>query len=194
MKLPRNAPRSRNAVRGVLLLARGKGAGIAHFGNSPDAFSASLAPLIAFPLVGTVLNILNGAPEAAIIGFLSRLCAVLAAAAITYEFARITHREPLWLRTATALNWSFWLIVPLLGLAGVTGAIMVSAGMALTTAEDILIGLIGAYLLWYHWFAVRAGLNLNILQAIALVILTNAAIALLTSAPTLLAYALRTRG
>jgi len=191
LKLPRNAPRTGNVVRGVLLLARGKGAGIAHFGTGVEAFTASLAPLIAFPLVGTVLNIINGAPEAAIIGFLSRLCAVLAAAAITYEFARITRREALWLRTATALNWSFWLIIPLLGLAGVTGAIMVSAGMALALAEEILIGLIATYLLWYHWFTVRTGLNLNIPQAIALVILTNAAICLLTSAPTLLTYATR---
>ncbi len=192
MKRPRYAPRAGNVVRGVLLLARGRAAGIDHFGNSADSFTASLAPLIAFPLVGTVLNIINGAPAEAIIGFLSRLCAVLAVAVITYEFARLTRRDSLWLRTATALNWSFWLVIPLLGLAGLAGALMVGAGMALTTAEDILIGLMATYLLWYHWFAVRVGLNLNILQAIALVILSNAAIALLTSAPTLLAYAFRT--
>jgi hypothetical protein len=191
LKLPRNAPRTGNVVRGILLLARGKAAGIGHFGDSVDSFTASLAPLIAFPLVGTVLNIINGAPAEAVIGFLSRLCAVLAVAVITYEFARITGRDALWLRTATTLNWSFWLFIPLLGIAGLTGAIMVSAGMALTTAEDILIGLMATYLLWYHWFTVRAGLNLNILQAIALVILTNAAVALLTSAPNLLAYAFR---
>lgn len=191
MNFSRKAPRAGNVARGVMLLARGKAAGIAQFGNSTEAFNASLAPLIAFPLVGTLLNIINGAPAAAIIGFLSRLCAVLAVAAITYEFARIARREALWLRTATVLNWSFWLIIPLLLIAGVTGAIMVGAGMALNTAEDILVGLIVTYLLWYHWFAVRAGLNLNIPQAIALVILTNAAIVLLTSAPTLLAAAFR---
>ncbi len=191
MSFSRKAPRTGNVVRGVLLLASGRAAGIAHFGNSAESFTASIAPLIAFPLVGTVLNIVNGAPSDAIIGFLSRLCAVLAVAVITYEFARMTGRESLWLRTATVLNWSFWLVIPLLGLAGITGAIMVSAGMALTTAEDILIGLIATYLLWYHWFAVRAGLNLGVFQAIALVILTNAAIALLTSAPTLLAYAFK---
>jgi hypothetical protein len=193
LKLPRRTPRTGNVVRGVLLLARGKAAGIAHFGNSVDSFTASLAPLIAFPLVGTVLNIINGAPAEAIIGFLSRLCAVLAVAAITHEFARVTHREALWLRTATALNWSFWLFIPLLALAGITGAVMVTAGMAMTTAEDILIGLMATYLLWYQWFAVRAGLNLSVLQAIALVILTNAVVALLTSAPTLLAYAFRSK-
>jgi len=189
LNFSRNAPRTGNVVRGVLLLARGKAAGIAHFGNSAESFTASLAPLIAFPLVGTVLNVINGAPAEAIIGFLSRLCAVLAVAVITYEFARVTRRESLWLRTATALNWSFWIFIPLLAIAGITGAIMVTAGMPLTTAEDILIGLMATYLLWYHWFAVRAGLNLGVFQAIALVILTNAAIALLTSAPTFLAYA-----
>ncbi len=178
-------------LRGILLLARGKAAGIAAFGNTTEALTAAIAPLIAFPLVGSVINGLNGAPLPAIIGFLSRLCAVLAVTAATYEFARLTHRESLWIRTATALNWSFWIVVPLLGIAGLLGAIMVSAGMALPTAENVLIGLMAAYLLWFGWFTIRAGLQLSISQAIILVTIAAALIVLLTIAPDALTLAMQ---
>ena len=96
-------------LRGLLLLARGQKSGIKDFGNSADGFTASLAPLIAFPLVGAGISALGGQWQLAAIGLLSRLCAVLALPLITYEFARRTGREALWLRTATALDWSFWL-------------------------------------------------------------------------------------
>lgn len=178
-------------LRGILLLARGKASGIAAFGNTTEALAAAIAPLIAFPLVGSVINGLNGAPLPAIIGFLSRLCAVLAVTAATYEFARLTRRESLWIRTATALNWSFWIIVPLLGLAGLLGAIMVSAGMALPTAENILIGMMAAYLLWFGWFTMRAGLQLSIPQAIILVTIAATLIVLLTIAPDVLTLAMQ---
>jgi len=178
-----------NVPRGVLLLARGKAAGLTAFGSSTEALTASLAPLIAFPLVGSVLSGIDGAPLAAAIGFLSRLCAVLAVSAITYEFARLTKREALWVRTATALNWSFWIAIPLLALAGLLGMAMVSAGMPIRLTENIMFGLMGAYLLWYHWFTVRTGLQLSILPAIGLVLVTNLAVALLTLGPALLTLA-----
>jgi hypothetical protein len=47
-------------MRGLWLLARGRRAGIAEFGNSTDALAASLAPLIAFPLVGAAVAGLQG--------------------------------------------------------------------------------------------------------------------------------------
>jgi hypothetical protein len=178
-----------NVPRGVLLLARGKAAGITAFGSSTEALTASLAPLIAFPLVGSVLAGIDGAPLAAAIGFLSRLCAVLAVSVITYEFARITKRESLWVRTATALNWSFWMIIPLLAIAGLLGMAMVSAGLPVKLTENIMFGLMGAYLLWYHWFTVRTGLQLTILPAIGLVFITNLAVAILTLGPALVTLA-----
>jgi hypothetical protein len=180
---------SGNIPRGVFLLARGKAAGIVAFGGGADALTASMAPLIAFPLVGAVITGINGAPLDAAIGFLSRLCAVLAVSAITYEFARITRREALWVRTATALNWSFWIALPLLLLAGLLGMAMVSAGLPTKTTENILIGLMAAYLLWYHWFTVRAGLKLAIFPAIVLVLITNLVVGILTIGPALLTLA-----
>jgi hypothetical protein len=173
-------------LRGMLLLARGRAIGIKEFANSSDALAASLAPLIAFPLVGAVRLAVLGQPEAALIGFLARLCAVLALPVITHQFARVVGRETLWLRTVTALDWSFWLIIPLLVAAAVIGAVMVKAGMDLTAAEYIAMGLIAAYVLWYHWFTVRAGLLIGVWQAVLLVVLNSAAVALLTDAPLLM--------
>jgi hypothetical protein len=170
-------------LRGLWLLARGKADGIAAFGNSVDALTTSLAPLIAFPFVGAALLALDGQPEAAALAFLSRLCVVLAISAITYEFARLTGREAHWLRTATALNWSFWIMVPLLLIAGFLGALLVSCNMPEVTAERLLIGLMAGYMLWYNWFTVRSGLQLGRWQAVALVAITNGIIALLVLAP-----------
>ena len=147
--------------RGLFLLARGEKSGIEDFANTMDGFTASLAPLIAFPLVGAGISAFGGQWQLAVMGLLSRLCAVLALPLITHEFARRTGRESLWLRTATALDWSFWMLIPLLFLAAFAGALLVEAGLSMAMAEYIALGLMGAYLLWYHWFIVRTGLGLG---------------------------------
>jgi len=172
--------------RGLLLLARGRAEGIKEFSNSTDALTASLAPLIAFPLVGAARGALMGAPGPALLGFLARLCAVLALPVITHAFARACGREAQWQRTVTALDWSFWLFLPLLLAAWVIAAALVKAGLSLPGAEYITLGLISAYVLWYHWFTVRAGLQVNAWQAALLVFLNTAAIVLLTDAPLLM--------
>ena len=170
-------------------MARGAKSGIKEFDNSADAFTASLAPLIAFPLVGAGVSALGGQWQLALIGFLSHFCAVLALPLITHEFARRTGREALWLRTATALDWSFWLLVPLLFVAAVAGAILVQFGLPLVSAEYVALGLMGGYLLWYHWFIVRTGLVLGRGKAVLLVAITGFVIALFTAGPLLLDYA-----
>jgi hypothetical protein len=176
-------------LRGLFLMARGAKSGIKEFDNTMDAFTASLAPLIAFPLVGAGVSALGGQWQLALTGFLSHLCAVLALPLITHEFARRTGREALWLRTATALDWSFWLLVPLLFVAAVAGAILVQFGLPLVNAEYAAFGLMGGYLFWYHWFIVRTGLVLGRGQAAFLVAVTGIVIALFTAGPFLLDYA-----
>jgi hypothetical protein len=155
-----------------------------------DGFTASRAPLIAFPLVGAGISAMGGQWQLALIGFLSRLCAVLALPLITHEFARRTGREALWLRTATALDWSFWLLVPMLFIAAVAGAILVQLGLPMANAEYATLGLMGAYLLWYHWFIERTGLVLGRGQAAFLVVITGVTVALFTAGPFLLNYAM----
>jgi hypothetical protein len=172
-------------VRGILLLARGRAAGMQEFANSGDALAASLAPLIAFPLVGSGLIALSGHPGLAAIVFLSRLCGVLALPVITQAYAKLTGREGFWLCTATALNWSFWILIPLLLVAAFLGALLVKIGVAEQEAEAAVIVLLGIYMLWLHWFIARTGLQLSAWRAAGLVIVTNAAIGLLTFGPDL---------
>ena len=53
---------------GILRIARGRADGIGCFGSGPQAFLSSLAPLIAFPLVGTVLAMFAEGPRRALTG------------------------------------------------------------------------------------------------------------------------------
>jgi hypothetical protein len=169
--------------RGVWLLARGRAAGIKEFGNTVDSLTASLAPLIAFPLVGAGITAMNGQPKLAAVAFLARLCAVLALPVITYEFARLTKRDTIWLRTTTALDWSFWLIVPLLLVAGFIGTGLVTAGLAVKYAEYAAMGLLIAYMLWLQWFTIRTGLETSALAAAGLVLVNTIAVGALSAAP-----------
>jgi hypothetical protein len=179
-----------NVLKGMFLLARGRAAGLEEFGNTSNALAASAAPLIAFPLVGSVLLAVNGDPKVAILAFISRMCVVMALSLVTYEFAHRMQRDETWLRTVTALNWSFWILVPLLLIAGICGAVLVSAGLKEKLAEQIMIALMGAYLLWYHWFTVRNGLRLGIWAAVALVVITNLVVGLLALGPDLIDMAM----
>jgi hypothetical protein len=181
-----------NVLKGVLLLARGKAAGIAEFGSTNDALLASLAPLIAFPLVATVLIALRGQPEPAVESFLCRLCVVLAVSVATQALAAMAKRETFWVRTATALNWSFWLIIPLLLLAGFAGAIMVAAGIPQMLAIYILIAVMAAYLFWFNWFTVHCGLQVGGLAAVGIVLLTNMIVLLLSVAPVMIDHVMAT--
>ncbi|MDE8347234.1 MAG: hypothetical protein POH28_13835 [Acidocella sp.] len=176
-------------LRGLWLLARGRDTGLREFADGLDGFTASLAPLIAFPLVGAGVSALGGDWQLAIIAFLSRVSVVLALPLIIHEYARRTGREALWLRTATALDWSFWLLMPLLFIAAFAGAALVEAGVAMQNAEYAALGFIVGYQIWLHWFVVRAGLQMKALAAAALVLVSGAVALLLTAAPFALNYA-----
>jgi hypothetical protein len=152
-------------LQGLIKLARGDAKGIEEFSGTPEAFSASLAPLIAFPLVGAFITAISGDWKAALVGLLSRLCAVLALPLVTYEFARLYGKNHLWLRTATALNWCFWLVLPAILVAALLGSVLVQFHLPLARAELTVLGLIGLYLLWNRWFVFKAGLGLNIWRA-----------------------------
>jgi hypothetical protein len=182
-----------NVLRGIALLARGNSAGMAEFPDSINGLYASLGPLIAFPLVGAGLLAYSGQPALAAIAFLSRLSVVLALSVLIHACAQFTRREALWLRTAIALNWSFWLVIPLLFAAALIGAVLVTAGVAEPTAQYAVIGIMAVYLLWCNWFIIRAGLQLASLPAFGVMLLTNGVLGLLTLGPTLLSLLLRHR-
>ncbi len=159
-------------LRGILKLGRGDAKGMAEFSGAKEAFSASLAPLIAFPLVGAVITAISGDWQFAVIGLLSRLCSVLALPLIVYEFSRIFDRTSLWLRAATALNWCFWLVLPGIFIAAILGSVLIQAGLPMTPVETVLLGGVGFYLLWNRWFVFKAGLQLNGWQALLMLLVS----------------------
>jgi hypothetical protein len=89
-------------LRGLFLLAQGKASGMREFDSSVDAFYASIAPLIAFPLVVDGMSVVQGHWQTGILSFLGQLCAVLALPVMIQAFAQATGREARWLRTSVA--------------------------------------------------------------------------------------------
>lgn len=172
-----------NIVRGLLRLAKGDAGGIREFGNSTVAFSASLAPLLAFPLVGAGLFGLEGHWRLALVMLLSRVSGVLMQPVITELAARRFSSAATWLMTSTALNWSVWLIFPLILVGVVATDGLVLLGLPQAEAVGIAVALIFLYLLWFQWFILHIGLRLNRWWALALVIAMNAAITLVYILP-----------
>ena len=76
-------------VLGVTRLARGRADGFACFGDSTAHFSASLAPFVALPLVGTlVLLVQGGGIMPALVDLLATWAALLAPPVVSWELAR----------------------------------------------------------------------------------------------------------
>jgi hypothetical protein len=191
----RRPPRPGNILLGVLMLARGRADGLHQFGYTVQAFLSSLAPLVAFPLVGYLLLALGGngggggqppGELGALADLLGTLCALLAPAVLSFELARLWRREALWLRYATALNWTQWAI-PLL--ASVL-LLLVYPLLAASASAQVALGLIGlaigGYALWLHWFVARHGLALSRGRAVLLVLVVNLVSAVLVLGPRLL--------
>lgn len=172
---------------GLILLARGRAEGFAHFGNSPQLFLASLAPLVAFPLVGGLLVAFSGNPRGGFLSFLETMCVLLAQPVISEALAERWGRSEQWLRYATAFNWCQWLIPLLAGVLVVLGGILLSFGMPPDWAAPLLLAGIIAYALWLQWFLAWRGLDISAMRAAALVILVNLGTAFLLLFPRLLA-------
>ncbi len=180
--LPDRRPQG-NILRGMAQVARGRADGLAEFGDTIQAFLASLAPLLAFPLVGALLLLTGGHAEAALSELLATLCVLLMPPVLSYEAARLWGRQGQWLRFATAFNWCYWL-VPLLGTAlvfllGIANA----AGLPEHIGAIVLVVLLSGYGLWLHWFLARHGLQISGLRAALLVLVMNLAVALVVVGP-----------
>ena len=166
-------------LSGIAKLARGNAKGADEFSGTPEAFTASLAPLIAFPLVGAIVTGFAGSWKLAVLGLLSRLCAVLVLPVLTYEFSRLFNRQAHWLRTATALNWCFWLVLPAVLVGAMLGSVAVQCGLAMQWVELAVLGVVGFYLLWNRWFVLKSGLQINGWRAALILLATLASAALL---------------
>ena len=187
-RMNRSAPRRTPPaiVLGILLVARGRAEGLALFGATAQAFLASLAPLVAFPLVGGALIALGGEPAAGIAGFLETICVLLGQPVISQFVAERWGRGELWLRYATAFNWCQWVIPALASVLVLAIGLLLSLGMPDAWAAPLLIAGLGVYGLWLQWFLARHALLVSWLRAIALVLIVNVATAAILLGPRVL--------
>ena len=184
-------PGQKNILRGIVLLCRGRAAGFAEIGTGPEAFLSSLAPLIAFPLVGCVLMVAQGKTQDAVADFLATLIALLAPPVISHAIALRWGRQERWFRFATAVNWCQW-VLPLLGAVLVMIAgVMVQAGVPLRNTVVVLCCVLLAYAFWLQWFLARHGLDLSGPRAAALVLIVNLLTIVLIAGPQILEMVLQ---
>ncbi|HTR18339.1 MAG TPA: hypothetical protein VMI52_15100 [Acetobacteraceae bacterium] len=176
-----------NILAGMLLLARGRARGLAAFGDTSQAFLASLAPLIAFPLVEAGLLLMQGNARAAAAGFLQTLCTLLMPPVVSQFLAWLWGREAGWLRYATALNWAQWVVPLALALLLPGMALALHGGVPPQIAFSIGLILVAGYGLWLQWFLARHGLGLSRSRAALLVLVVGIATAAVTFGPTWLA-------
>ena len=174
---------------GIVRLARGKADGISQFGATRESFLASFAPLVAFPLVGSVLMLLGGGGLDALSDLLMSLTALLAPPALSFEIAHLWGRDAQWLRFATAFNWCQWAIPALGSLLLMVLGMLMALGLPGQAARTIAVILLGGYALWLHWFIARLGLELSAVRAAVLVLVVNTATVALVILPRLAALA-----
>ena len=184
------APR-RSVIRGVYRLARFRREGFAEFGDTRQAFLNSLAPLIAFPLVGGVLMLLSGGGLGVLVEMLATMVALLGPAVISAALAARWQRAELWMRYAVAFNWSQW-AVPVVAVGLLIGAgVLRRAGLGEQEAAIAALFAIAAYGMSLHWFLARHGLQLRPGRAVLLVVAINFGTVVLVLAPRFVAALLQ---
>jgi hypothetical protein len=181
-------------LRAVLQLACFDRRGFAGITASVDALLASLAPLIAFPLVGAAMSLLAGHPAAAVAEFLATLCALLVQLVVSELLAGWWRREAEWLRYATAYNWCQWLL-PLAAAALLLlghGALLL--GLPRYATGVAAFAVFGLYALALQGFLAWRGLRLGLLRAAGMVLAVNIAVTVLVLIPAVLAQLLLVPG
>lgn len=180
--------RQKSILIGIWRIARGRADGIGCFSSTAEGFLASLAPLLAFPLVGAVLGAFTEGPRRAVTGLAMTLCALLTPAVVSYEVARLWKRKDAWLRFATAFNWCEWILPVLACLIMVPLSVAISLGLSEGAASATLLGCLGVYGLWLHWFLARNALGLSRFRSGVLVFLVNLGTVVVVMGPGLLMH------
>ena len=151
---------------GLLLIGTGRTSGFAQFGNTGDAFLASLAPLVGILIVLSGLVAWSGRPVLGLTFFLFALCDLLAPAIIADLFCRLWNRRERWGLHANILNCSQWLIFAVLLLLLPIGSIAIAAGLPASAAAELVLLALCGYIMWFHWFAARHALMLSPVKAL----------------------------
>lgn len=176
-------------LTGILRLARGRPEGFASFVETNQGFLGSLAPLLAFPVVGSVLMLANGSGRAAIGDLLTAICAVLAPAVLSHALARSWGREDRWLRFIIAFNWCQWVIPVVAMLILALVGFVIRLGVSAEVAAVLAMVLLGGYGMWLHYFLARRGLDVSPGRAALLVLVVNFGTVLLVIVPRVLLMA-----
>ena len=169
--------RRRSVVRGIIRLLQFNGEGLLDFGDTPQAFFNSLAPLLAFPLVGAGVTLWGGAQHGALVNMLASVIAVAAPPVLSHMLSSLWHREPLWLRYAIAFNWCEAAVF----LAMVVLLVVTSHGGVMTHAAWTL----PIYLYWavLHGFLAKRALRISLVRAVVMVVFVNFGSFLLMALP-----------
>ncbi len=182
--------RAIHVLEGIALLARGRADGLSRMGDGVGAFLNSLAPLVAFSLVASLVMLLNGEGAGAISDLLATTCALLAPPVLSYPLARRWGRDALWLRFAIAFNWCQWAIPIVLVCLLIAAGMLMGMGVPSATAAMVaVIGLLG-YAFWLHWFLARNAMHLGVWQAVLVVVCMNVGTGVLVAGPVLLEQAI----
>lgn len=171
-----------SVLRGLLLLARFDAAGFRHLGGSAQDVLASLAPLLAFPLVFGLLAMLGGGDAHELAALLAAIAMLLLPLVTSEVLARRWHCEPDWGRFAVAFNWSQWTMTLAAVAVFAFAGLLAAAGLPKRPVAAVAVLAVLAYQLGLHWFLGRRGLNLSAGRAVVLVVvmdlLTTALLAL----------------
>lgn len=176
---------------GIARLARFRADGFAHFSATPLGLANSLAPLLAFPLVGAALQLAQGQVHAALADLLATIVALLVPLVVTHALAARWDRQAEWYRYATACNWCQWAVLAMFVAMLTAMMILASMGVAVGPGASlvVLVGVAG-YGIALHWFLARIGLVLSRRRALALILAADLLTTALVLGPRLLADAL----
>ena len=190
-RLGRPAPRPVGSiVLGIGRIARGRADGVGQFSGTPQAFMSSLAPLLAFALVGCLLLLMHGDGLSAITELLQTIVVALAPAVLSEPLARFWGRRAQWLRFATALNWCQWAMPVAVAFGLMFGGLLTAFGVSTAQAGRVVVAVVLAYGFWIEWFLTRHALELSRWRAAVLVLVINLGTAVLATIPSLVAFEL----
>ncbi len=172
-----------NPALGIARVAIGRAEGLKEFGRTVQSFLSSLAPLLAFPLAGALIELVRGGVELALATVAISLILQLVPPVVSHALAVRWKREEQWLHYATAYNWCFWALPLVLAVLTVVFGIAIGAGLPDWLGANGVLAVLGLYSFWLHWFVARHALDLSRWRAGLLVVAVNAAALLLVIGP-----------
>ena len=174
-------------TRGIVRIARFRAEGLAEFDISRNSFLNSLAPLVAFPLVGSLLELASGNAIEAVSDLLASVVALLAPLIISEYLAERWQAGERWLGYAVASNWTQWIVPIAFGAS--FSALWLLKQIGVPAEQGGVVGSV-LFLLLYgvalHWFLARKALGLSRMRATLMVVICDLATLALVMGPRIL--------